>query len=387
MSLRSPQLARFALVASLIAPVVLTGCSAVGKTVQGWWPWGDKDQQTTSSTDPTQGVPVFASEAEAEAARSVAAQSATGSTLPTASVAVAGDEPILTYWETVYGGLLGSSGASSKLLDVLTGGEFVALSQPTAIAIRDNWLYVVDQGLELVLRIDRVSQRVERLLELKGTTKGEIADIYVAADESFYLADTFGSRVLHFKPNGRLLRSFQNKLNLVRPVAIGENPQTGEILVADSEFDHVLLFDANGTLLAAVGGRGNEPGQFLNVTAMARGPDGFYVGARVGQRIQALSPAGDYLYSFPQGTVIFPLAMAADDNFRVFVGDYMDNSIKVYERGRFVASIGNTGVEPGRFKRITDMCVDRGFLYVADSLNSRIQVLRIADAAPSTLEK
>lgn len=350
----------------------------MGKTVQGWWPWGDEDKPAAASVDVRQGAPVAGAETEAAAQTAAAAPQ---------SPTVAGDEPILTYWETIYGGMLGTGGASSKILDTLTGGEFVALSQPTAIAIRDNWLYVVDLGLDLVLRIDRVSQRVERLLELKGTTKGEIADIYVAADESFYLADTFGSRVLHFSAKGRLLRSFQNKLNLVRPVAIGENPQTGEILVADSEFDHVLLFDANGTLLAAVGGRGSEPGQFVNVTAMARGPDGFYVGARVGQRIQALSPAGDYLYSFPQGTVVFPLAMAADDDFRVFVGDYLDNSIKVYERGRFIASIGHTGVEPGLFKRITDMWVDRGFLYIADSLNSRIQVLRIADAAPNTQEK
>lgn len=381
MSLRSPQLARLALVASLIAPVCLTGCSSVGKTVQGWWPWGDEKQSARAPA-------AQARNAAASDSESVAGQgSSQEATAPLAEPApLPGDEPILTYWETIYGGLVGSSGAGGKILDVVTGGEFVALSRPTAIAMRDNWLYVVDMGLEMVVRIDRVSQRVERLLELKGVTKDEVADIYVAADRSFYLADTFGSRVLHFNANGRLLRSFQNKLNLVRPVAIGENQTTGEILVADSEFDHVLLFGADGTLLAAVGGRGNEPGQFLNVTAMARGPDGFYVGARVGQRIQALSPAGDYLYSFPQGTVVFPMAMAADDDFRVFVGDYMDNSIKVYERGRFVASIGHTGVEPGLFKRITDLWVDRGFLYVADSLNSRIQVLRIAEAAPAVAE-
>jgi len=377
MSLRSPQLARLALVAFLVAPVSLTGCSSVGKTVQGWWPWGG--EKTTAAV----------TAAKKDGPASAASQSASP---PQAAAPVAappplpGDEPILTYWETIYGGLVGSRGAGGKILDVVTGGEFVAFSRPTAIAMRDNWLYVVDMGLELVVRIDRVSQRVERLLELKGVTKDEVADIYVAADRSFYLADTFGSRVLHFNAKGRLLRTFQNKLNLVRPVAIGENPATGEILVADSEFDHILLFGADGTLLAAVGGRGNEPGQFLNVTTMARGPDGFYVGARVGQRIQALSSAGDYLYSFPQGTVVFPLAMAADDDFRVFVGDYLDNSIKVYERGRFVASIGHTGVEPGLFKRITDLWVDRGFLYVADSLNSRIQVLRIADAAPPVTE-
>lgn len=295
---------------------------------------------------------------------------------------VPSEEPILTYWETIHGGLVGPKGSMGKVLDVVSGGEVVTFSQPSAITMRDNWLYVVDMGLELVVRIDRISQRVERLLELKGVTKGEIADIYVASDRSFYLTDTYGSRVLHFSAKGRLLRSFQNKLNLVRPVAVGENEATGEILVADGEFDHILLFGPDGTLLAAVGGRGNEPGQFLSLTAMARGPDGFYVGARVGQRIQVLSPGGDYLYSFPQDTVVFPMAMAADSEHRVFVGDYLDNSIKVYERGRFVASIGGTGVEPGRFKRITDLWVDGEFLYVADSLNSRVQVLRIASAQP-----
>lgn len=291
-------------------------------------------------------------------------------------------ENVLSYWETINGGLAGSGRVMRRALDVVTGGDFVKLEQPTAIAVRGDNLYIVDIGLGEVLRYNRVSQRIEHLIELSGLVTSEVADIYVTPDLRIYLTDTYGARVIGFDARGRKKVEFKNKLNLVRPVAITEEASSGHIMIADGEFDHILSFTASGELLTAAGGRGNEPGKFLSITSMVRSGDTYFVGARVGQRIQALSINGDYLYSFPQDTVVFPIAMAADEEFRLFVSDYLDNTIKVYERGRFVSSMGGNGVGPGSFKRVTDLWVDNDLLYVADSLNSRIQVLKIAPAAP-----
>lgn len=296
-------------------------------------------------------------------------------------------ENVLSYWETITGGFAGSGNRVRRTVDVVTGGDFIKLEQPTAIAVRGDYLYIVDVGLNEVLRYNRVSQRIERLIELSGLVTSDVADIYVTPDLRIYIADTYGSRVLGFDDRGKKKVEFKNKLNLVRPVAITEEESSGHILVADGEFDHVLSFTPQGELLSAAGGRGNEPGKFLSITTMVRSADTYYVGARVGQRIQALTANGDYLYSFPQDTVVFPTAMAADDEFRLFVGDYMDNTIKVYERGRFLTSMGGNGVGPGSFKRVTDLWVDNDLLYVVDSLNSRIQVLKIAPAAPLILEQ
>ena len=293
--------------------------------------------------------------------------------------------PILSYWETIDGGYTGLTGTAGKVLHAVTGGDFVKFVAPVALTVQGDYLYVVDMGLDTLLRFNLITRRMERIMDLHGLISGEVYDIYVRPDFSFFITDTNAARVLYFNAAGTLKRIYENKLNLVWPVAVTEDPQTGDLLIADGEFDHILVFNAKGELVTAVGGRGNEPGKFLNVTALAHNSDTFFVAARVGQKIQALDHNGDYLYSFPQESVTFPMAMAADDEFRLFVGDYLDNSIKVYDRGRFVTSIGGSGVGPGSFKRITDLHVAKEFLYVADSLNSRVQVLKIAASSPPLL--
>lgn len=293
--------------------------------------------------------------------------------------------PILSYWETIDGGYTGSTGLAGKVVDAVTGGDFVKFVAPVALTVQGDYLYVVDMGLDTLLRFNLITRRMERIMDLHGLISGEVYDVYVRPDFSFFITDTSAARVLYFNAKGTLKRIYENKLNLVWPVAVTDDPQTGDLLIADGEFDHILVFNAKGELVTAVGGRGSEPGKFLNVTALAHNSDTFFVAARVGQRIQALDHNGDYLYSFPQDSVTFPMAMAADDEFRLFVGDYLDNSIKVYDRGRFVTSIGGSGVGPGSFKRVTDLYVAKEFLYVADNLNSRVQVLKIAASSPPLL--
>lgn len=296
--------------------------------------------------------------------------------------AIPTESDILVYWETIRGGYAGADSRLMSAADKITGGDYIQLVRPVALSVRDRYIYIVDDGLGLVLRYDKTTARMERMLELTGVTSGEAADIHVSRDLSFYVTDTFGSRVLHYSEHGKLLRTFQNKLNMVRPIAVSEDQASGNILVADAYFDHLLVFSPPGELIGAVGGRGDEPGQFLNITTMAAGPDGFYVGARVGQHVQVLSPQGEYLYSLDQSGIVFPFAMAVDENFFVFLGDYIDNTIKVYLRGKYLTSIGHSGVGPGEFKRIADLAVDGGFLYAADSLNGRIQVLKVVEPVP-----
>lgn len=367
----SQKKSRASLIRGLCACAVLAlcGCASMKQSAQKIWPWGEQGDDSALVV--------------ADAKTRIGEEVVVPELEPTPVLPESSE--MLVYWETIRGGFSGRDSRAMSVADMITGGDYVELVNPIAIALRENYLYILDEGLGLVLRYDKSTARMDRLVELYGVTAGEPADIYVAKDFSFYVADTFGSRVLHFSAKGKLLRTFQNKLNLARPVAVAEDAASGNILVADAYFDHVLVFTEAGELVGAVGGRGEDPGQFLNITSMAVGPDGFYVGARVGQRVQVLSGNGDYLYSLDQSGVVFPYAMAVDQNFHVFLGDYIDNSIKIFSRGKFITSIGRTGVGPGQFKRITDLTVAGEFLYVADSLNGRIQVLRVVETAPSPI--
>ncbi len=274
----------------------------------------------------------------------------------------------LSEWEVIRGGFVGN---------VITGVVKENFQRPVALAARGEYVYVVDAGRNAVFRYDRTNSRLEAVLDLNGEVKGEVADIYVNPDFSFYLADPDGSRVLLYDRSGRLLQVFENRLNMAKPVAIAAMDD-GHIVVADGHYDYLIEFNGAGTMVATYAGRGLEPGEFLNIMAMTAGPDGFYVGSRVGRKVQVISREGAYRYSFEEGAALFPAAIAVDEENRSYVADYMDDKIKVFDRGRMVATVGQHGVAPGQFKRITDLWLDEQFLYIADSLNGRIQIARVA---------
>lgn len=271
-------------------------------------------------------------------------------------------------WQVIDGGLIGNA---------ITGITQVHFQRPVAVAVRGDFVYVVDAGLEALLRYDRVSTRLEKVLDLRAVTKNEVHDLYVAPDFSIYLTDTSASQVLWFGADGQLRQVYKNELNLVKPIGLSvEN--NGGLVVADGYYDMLLRFTNNSQLTATYGGRGSSSGEFLNISAFARGPDGYYVGARVGRKLQVLSPEGMYLYSFEEQKVVFPSSIVVDNTNRAYVGDYADDMIKVFDRGRLIGTIGGHGSGVGQFKRIEDLWLDNQFLYVVDSLNGRIQVARLA---------
>ena len=283
---------------------------------------------------------------------------------------------ILQYWEAITGGQM----AGSAALNWIVGDRHVNFVRPVAVCVQGDLVYIVDMGLHSVFRYHRVTGEVERVLDILDVVSGDVADIFVTKDLAFYLTDTYGSRVLRFDHKGKLQQVYQNRLNLVRPVGVVEDEVTGSVMIADGEFDHVLIFNKIGDLYASLGRRGEEPGEFLNITAMAVTDQDVFVASRVGGKIQALSREGEYLYSLEQDVMRFPLSMEAGQG-RVYTSEYMDNTIKIFERGRLVETFGGTGVTPGKFKRITDLWLDNDFLFAVDSLNGRIQVLKVASGS------
>lgn len=289
---------------------------------------------------------------------------------------VSGDQSLYG-WRVIDGGLEGSAAL---------GLRHVRFLRPVQVAARGNFIFIVDAGADLLYRYDLARDQLEIILELKGVAAGEVSDLYVRQDHSFYLVDPDAARVLYFDRKGQLVRTFQDRLNLIRPVAVTYDEVMGRVLIADGSSDDVLVFTTTGLLQGVIGSRGLEDGKFLNITAIASGVDGVYVTTRLGHRVQVMGRDGRHLKSFQPNTVVFPLAVAVDSNKNSFVSDYLDNSIKVYRDGLYLESIGGSGSAPGRFKRISDLWYDQGFLYAVDSLNGRIQILRVEMIEPPERE-
>ena len=271
-------------------------------------------------------------------------------------------------WRTLDGGFEGGN---------LTGLKYVRFVRPVQVAARGNFVFVVDAGSQLLYRYDLSSDQLKVVMDLKGVTAGEVSDIYVYQDHSLLLVDPDSARVLHFNSNGQLIRVIEDSLNLIRPVAVTYDEQMGRLLIADGSSDDILVFTSTGQLQGVIGARGLSDGQFLNITAITTGGAGIYVTARLGHRVQVMGRDGTHVDTFQPDTVVFPLAVAVDRGLNAFVSDYLDNSIKVFRDGLFLESIGGSGSGPGRFKLISDLWYDGGFLYAVDSLNGRVQILRV----------
>jgi hypothetical protein len=248
---------------------------------------------------------------------------------------------------------------------------------PSVVAARGNFVYVVDGGRRQIFLYD-LSQQT--MTPFGAYAAGNVAGIAVAPDMSLYVADANARKVLHFSFDGRLLRTFSNEFELSRPAAVILDERSGNVLVADSLLNHVVVFNSLGRVLAVL-----RSDQSRSTEAMARGPDGLYLVDRLAKQVVVIGLDGADRYLLGKGTLKNPGAIAVDRFNRVFVSDSFDNTIKIYEREQLVATVGGSGATPASFNRITSMWLEQNMLYVTDSLNARIQTFRVA--APCVKER
>jgi DNA-binding beta-propeller fold protein YncE len=159
--------------------------------------------------------------------------------------------------------------------------------------------------------------------------------VAIGPDQKVYCVDMSG-RIQVFGPDGRFRGSWLlPDFEVGYPEGLTVTPD-GRLLVADTHYSRVLVYDASGELAFTFGAHGEEPGQF-----------------------------------------IYPLAVAVDDEGHIFVAEYggRNDRIQVFTAdGKFIRQLGSWGREPGQFQRPSGIDFDAaGNLYVADGVNHRVQ--------------
>ena len=165
----------------------------------------------------------------------------------------------------------------------------------------------------------------------------------------------------------------------VEPSSI-ELDTDGFVYVAGHE-DRLQKFTADGELVAIWGTSGAGPGQFNHPHGLAldraRG-DVVYVGDQENHRIQVFTRDGTFvrLWTDPQFQHIHDVGIDPGSG-DVYIGDYEADVLQRFTaNGEFVAELGGTGTEPGRFDGVWGVSTDRaGNVYVADTFNRRVQKL------------
>ena len=176
-----------------------------------------------------------------------------------------------------------------------------------------------------------------------------------------------------------LVTGESDRLELRRPVS-GLTDDSGRVFVVDAGHRAVMVFDmSRGRLLKwDVAARGTD---FVSPVAIASdGRGGVLVTDSELGEVFNLDAQGNPVGRWGKGILVRPTGIARDpETSRIYVADTRSNDIKVFDdNGMLIDLLGNAGTGPGALNTPTYLTVNRGELYVTDTLNFRVQVFDTA---------
>jgi DNA-binding beta-propeller fold protein YncE len=203
------------------------------------------------------------------------------------------------------------------------------------------------------------------------------------AQDEIYLAD-LTDRIQVFDRDGKFLRQWNTPdFNVDGPSGLTIDPQ-GRLLVADTHFYRVLVYDRDGKLLFQIGDgvQGTTPGRFGYPTDVVVDRDGNFYVSEYGEndRIQVFTPEGKWLrqwggHGYEPGEFLRPRALAIDDRDRIYVADSTNHRIQVFDtQGNLLKIWGEKGDGPGQLSYPFDLAIGPDkCLYVVEFGNHRVQ--------------
>lgn len=174
------------------------------------------------------------------------------------------------------------------------------------------------------------------------------------------------------------------------PRAVAASPLDGSVYVADTRGSRIQQFDPNGKFIRAWGKLGKIednsalPGTFSEIWGIAVDKQGnVFASDTWNHRIQKFSADGKFISSWGTfgltdaglGVMWGPRGVAVDASGNVYVADTGNKRILVFDNeGKPIRSIGSSGVLQGQLDEPASVAVaSDGRVFVADTWNQRVQ--------------
>ncbi len=236
-------------------------------------------------------------------------------------------------------------------------GSFEVEPMPGGLALDKEGLLFATHMMRHKVAVYDQSGKLVREFGKQGTAPGEFQQpggIAFGPDGSIYVADQVNRRVQQLTPRGEPILAW-GKYGIQTGEFGGNTPANsrvggphflafnsrGELYTTEGSVGRVQKFKGDGTFLLAWGDNQSGPGHFGG----AKGLQG-------------------------------PIAIAVDSKDQVWVTATNHTVQQFTADGRYVRGLGGEGTEPGQFRTPHGLAFDsRGFLYVLDSRNSRVQKL------------
>ena len=267
---------------------------------------------------------------------------------------------------------------------------------------RDDHLYIVDMTARI--QVFTTDGRFLRGWQTPDHQFGKPTGLSIARDGNVWVADTHYYRVLIYSPEGKLLRTFggvergtvprgQEGDSPASPSGAGRvrtghqrRPRLGRQLLrlgVRRVRPHSEVY-ARRQVPPAMGRPRLEPGQFIRPQKMAFDEhDRLWVTDACNHRIQVFDTAGKLLRVWGKegsgpGELYYPydLALAPDDT--LYVCEFGNHRVQKFTRdGRSLGCFGTEGRGEGQSTTRGLVRDSRGMVYVLDTNNHRVQVVRM----------
>ena len=282
-------------------------------------------------------------------------------------------------------------GFFERIKDLLFGETEARIIRPMAVVAGGGVIYVADPGAMGVHRFDTAGGHYALIAAAGDTPLPSPVGLARGAGGEVYVADSRLAQIFVIRPGARTAVPLRLDVKLSQPTGIAFEAGSGRLYVTDTAEHRIHIFERDGSLAGSIGQRGTGDGEFNYPTSLWRTPEGLlYVTDSLNFRVQAFDARGRFAAKFGRqgdgtGDASRQKGVATDRHGHVYVVDALFHAFQIFDAaGRLLLPVGNRGQQRGEFWLPTGIFIDQDdgdTIYVADSYNRRIQVLRYIGGA------
>jgi sugar lactone lactonase YvrE len=260
-----------------------------------------------------------------------------------------------------------------------------------AVVASGGVIHVADPGAGGVHRFDTQGGGYSWITGPKGRPLPSPVGLARGANGEVYLTDSALAGVYVIRPGAKEAEPLALRAALKQPTGIAFDATGGKLYVTDTAAHCILVFSRSGELLSRIGQRGTGEGEFNFPTYITLTRSGrLYVNDSLNFRLQAFDAQGKFVNAFGRqgdgaGDAMRQKGVAIDRYGHIYVVDALLHALQIFDdAGRLLLPVGERGQQPGEFWLPTGIFIDpddRDTIYIADSFNQRVQVLRYVGGA------
>ncbi len=277
------------------------------------------------------------------------------------------------------------------------------LDEPAAVAIGfEGDAYVVDQENDRVEKFTSAGGYVESFVPVVGNNTKRLDNpngIAISPKSGdIYIANTSKNSVVVLNSKGEFLTEWTEVKrekspgefithHFAAPVGIAVNAN-GHVFVSNNESDEIYEIGESGTLESEFGGKGTEAGKFEGAGLLTFSNGVLYVVDHGNKRVEEFSPTGSYFGQFGSsgsepGQFKKPWGIAAAPvTGDLYVSDEEGETVSQFSpAGKYLGRVGWYGTGEMEFEGPAGLAVSAtGSVYVADLYNNRVSVWQEPEA-------